>query len=97
MFDWVRQIAGEAGDDAGGLLLPFGSTSINIGDKNSDIDVVVIVTDDVTVDDFFVDRDGGAAGSRFGVSCSCNSLILLCHRRFLGRHAAVPGHSLSCD
>jgi hypothetical protein len=98
VFDWVRQIAGEAGDDAGGLLVPFGSASVNVGDKNSDIDVVVIVTDDVTVDDFFVDFDGGANGfcaaclstTRNRLKLAYRSLLTLQSRR---RRCESRGHS----
>lgn len=52
VYDWVRQVTGEACDDVGGVLVPFGSSAVNVGDKNSDIDVVLIVSDDVAIHDF---------------------------------------------
>lgn len=50
--DWIRCLLGEDCDSAGGLLVPFGSTTINVGDKDSDIDLVLIVSDLITTADF---------------------------------------------
>ena len=62
VLDWVRQLMGESADEHGGVLVPFGSSSINVGDKGSDIDLLLIVSSEITVDDFFLEK--GDAYSR---------------------------------
>lgn len=89
VFDWVRQLCAEIADYAGGLLVPFGSSCVNVGDRQSDIDVVVIVSDEVSVDDFIGDGSGQADGTSARLWWLWCAEAPLCCRLFAGVHAVL--------
>lgn len=60
--DWVRSVAGDACDGVGGMLLQFGSAVLQISDRDSDLDVIVVVSEDIVESDFASSFGGGASG-----------------------------------
>ena len=67
----MRQVSGDACDGVGGMLLQFGSAVMRINDRDSDLDVIAVVSEDITESDFSSTLSNESQGSPVEGVCGC--------------------------